>query len=183
MGAPAADLRPLQRIEYDQLIALGVFVDERIELLDGALVKMSPIGPAHSSTVQRLSELLMFRLAGRATVRIQNPFAAGPISEPEPDVAVVPLGSYDSAHPDQAYLIIEVAESSQAKDRGDKARIYAQCGVPEYWIVNLTARQLEIHQEPCDGRYQRVVTPDEPDSVVTLPFFSDVTLRVDAIIK
>jgi Uma2 family endonuclease len=183
MAAPAEELRPLQRVEYDQLIALGVFIDERIELLDGALVKMSPIGPPHSSTVQRLTELLVIKLAGRASVRVQSPFAAGPISEPEPDVAVVPLGSYDDAHPDRAYLIIEVSESSLAKDRGAKARIYAECGVPEYWVVNLPARRLEIYQQPVDGSYQQALTLDEPSSVVALPNFPDVRLRLDAIIK
>lgn len=180
--APAL-VRPLRRDEYDQLIALGRFVDERIELLDGALVPMSPIGPPHSSTVQRLNELLVLRLAGRASIRIQSPFAAGVLSEPEPDLAVVPLGSYDQEHPDQAYLIIEVAESSLSVDRGRKARIYAASGVPEYWIVDLAGRRLEMHLEPEDGRYQRIITLRDLEAVVTIGQFPDVSLRLGDIVR
>ena len=116
MASPSQDLlRPLRRVEYDQLITLGAFEGEKIELLDGALVHMTPTGTPHSSTVQRLTELLLPPLLGRASVRVQQPYAAGPFSEPEPDLAVVPLGEYDTAHPDRAYLVIEVAESSLAR--------------------------------------------------------------------
>ena len=78
-------VRPLRRVEYDQLIELGVFQNEKIELLDGVLVPMSPIGPPRASAVTKLGELLIPALLGRASVRIQNPFAALEISEPEPD--------------------------------------------------------------------------------------------------
>ena len=88
---PAMPFRPLRRVEYDKLIELGAFQGEHIELLEGQLVPMSPIGPPHSSTMQRLNALLLPALLGRATVRIQDPFAAHDLSEPEPDVAVVPL--------------------------------------------------------------------------------------------
>lgn len=184
MVPPTQDqLRPLRRAEYDQLIALGAFEDEKIELLDGALVRMTPIGPPHASTVQRLGELLILALVGRASVRVQNPYAAGPLSEPEPDVAVVPLGGYDTAHPEQAYLIIEVVESSLAKDRGAKARIYAESGVEEYWVVNLAQRTLEVFREPKNGCFHTTLVVREPDAVVAVQRFPDVKLRLDAIIK
>lgn len=184
MPSSTRDLvRPLRRVEYDQLIALGAFEDEKIELLDGVLVRMTPIGPPHASTVQRLNELLFPLLVGRASVRLQNPYAAGPFSEPEPDVAIVPLGGYETAHPDLAYLIIEVAESSLAKDRGAKARIYAENGVEEYWIVDLAKRRLEVFRDPKDGRYQRTLTLSEPESLVAIQRFPDVQLRLSAIIK
>src|SRR4051794_15137905 len=88
--------RPLKRSEYDRLIGLGVFDDERVELIRGVLVKMSPSPQRapHASTVQRLNELLMQRREGRFTVRIQLPLALSEDTEPEPDVAVVPLGDY-----------------------------------------------------------------------------------------
>src|SRR5450432_3867156 len=133
-------IRPLRRTEYDQLVTLGAFRGEKIELLEGVLVAMSPIGPPHSSSVQRLNALLVLALVGRAVVRPQLPFAALEFSEPEPDLAVVPLGDYDVEHPAEADLIIEVAESSLAIDRGKKLRLYAACAVPEYWIVNLVDR-------------------------------------------
>src|SRR5450631_1217800 len=108
MATSAAEvIRPLRRVEYDQLVALGAFQDERIELLDGALVAMSPIGAPHSSAVQKLTRLLVLALVGCAEVRPQLPFAALEFSEPEPDLAVVPLGDYDTEHPAQAHLVIE----------------------------------------------------------------------------
>src|SRR5262249_47478229 len=108
MAMPVPDvIRPLRRAEYDQLVALGAVEDERIELLEGQLVGMTPIGAPHSSAVQKLNALLVPALAGRASVRIQSPFAALDTSEPEPDVAIVPLGDYDTEHPNQAYLVIE----------------------------------------------------------------------------
>lgn len=182
MAASSDLLRPLRRAEYDQLIRLGAFADEHIELLEGALVPMSPIGPPHAATVQRLSELLLPALLGRARVRIQNPIAASDVSEPEPDVAVVPLGEYDADHPAQAHLIIEVADSSLAHDRGRKARIYAACQVPEYWIVNLVDRTIEVRTEPVLGSYQRVTI--HPKGATLCPRdFPELVLRVDDVIK
>jgi Uma2 family endonuclease len=145
--------RPLRRVEYDKLIELGAFQNERIELLEGVLVPMSPIGPPHSSTVQKLTALLVPLFAGRATVRIQSPIAALELSEPEPDVAIVPLGDYDTAHPDVVDLLIEVAEFSLAVDRGVKLRLYAACAIPEYWIVNLVERHVEVYTDPKNGAY------------------------------
>jgi len=138
-------IRPLRRVEYDQLVALGTFQNERIELLEGVLVQMSPIGPLHDSTVQKLTRLLVLTLDQRAAVRCQSSFAALEYSEPQPDLAVVPLGEYDTDHPHTAHLIIEVAENSLALDRGKKLRLYATCAIPEYWVVNLPERCIEVY--------------------------------------
>jgi Uma2 family endonuclease len=154
-------VRPLRRAEYDKLVELGVFQGERIELLDGRLVKMSPIGPPHSSTIDKLTAACVARLSGRALVRVQNPFAALEVSEPEPDLAIVPLGNYETEHPSTADLIIEVADSSLDYDRGPKLRVYAECGVPEYWIVNLVDRCIEVYRKPGGGRYWQVQRLDE----------------------
>jgi hypothetical protein len=98
----AEQIRPLRRVEYDKLIELGAFDSERIELLNGALVPMSPTGPSHSSSVQKLATLLLPALLGRAAVRVQSPFAALELSEPEPDIVVAPPGDYDTEHPSSA---------------------------------------------------------------------------------
>jgi len=174
--------RPLRRVEYDQLIALGAFQNEKIELLEGFLVPMSPIGPPHSSTVQKLTERLLLALLGRATVRAQNPFSALEFSEPEPDIAVVPSGEYDTAHPDQAYLIIEVAESSLSVDRGVKLRLYAACRVAEYWIVNLVEGHIEVYREPFGDTYTKVERYPRGTSVGFLQF-PDVVVEVSSLIK
>lgn len=144
--------RPLKRSEYDRLIGLGVFADERVELIRGVLVKMSPQEAPHASTVQKLTKLLVARLQERYAVRIQLPLALSDDTEPEPDVAVVPLGDYETEHPHTALLIIEVADSTLKKDRG-KAAVYASAGIAEYWIVNLGARTVEVYASPEGDRY------------------------------
>ncbi|HEX2876092.1 MAG TPA: Uma2 family endonuclease [Polyangiaceae bacterium] len=179
MAAAAAEkVRPLRRVEYDKLVALGVFEGERIELIDGVLLQMSPIGPPHCETVDRLTELFVLTFVGRARVRIQGSFAAGDVSEPEPDLSLLPLGDYGAEHPQQAYLVIEVAESSLNFDRGRKARLYAECGIPEYWVVNLANHTVEVHRVPNAGQYEQVRVFAK-GSRLGLVSFPDVELNVD----
>jgi Uma2 family endonuclease len=175
-------IRPLRREEYDKLISLGAFQNEKIELLEGWLVKMSPIGAPHCSSVDRLNELLLPQLLGRATVRVQQPFAALDLSEPEPDVTVVPSGFYDTDHPNKAYLIIEVAESSLTIDRGVKLRLYAKCGVPEYWIVNVAEKAIEVYTVPGEGTYANVIRYERGQSL-RLTQFPDVEVRVSDVMR
>ncbi len=151
-------VRTFTRAEYGQMIGLGLFHDERIELIRGVLVKtMSPQYPPHASTVQRLNELLMARLRGQLTLRIQSPLALSDDTEPEPDVAVVARGDYAVEHPTTALLVIEVSDSTVRTDRR-KAAIYASAGIAEYWIVNIGARTLEIYASPDGERYAEVRT-------------------------
>jgi Uma2 family endonuclease len=175
-------IRPLRRVEYDKLVELGAFENERIELLEGVLVPMSPIGPPHASAVQKLTELLVPALLGRASVRIQNPFAALENSEPEPDVVVAPRSDYDTAHPADAYLVIEVSDSSLKQDRGVKKRIYAECKVPEYWVVDLVQRRIEVYTDPLDGLYRSTVAY-ERGQTIRLQCFPDVEVRVLDVVK
>jgi len=174
--------RPLRRVEYDMLIQLGAFRDEKIELLQGVLVPMRPIGPPHSSAVQQLTALLVPALAGRAAVRVQLPFAALELSEAEPDIAVVPSGRYDTDHPDRACLIVEVAETSLSVDREVKQRLYAACEVPEYWIVNVVDRLIEVYTEPAGGSYARVERYERGQSL-RLSSFPDLEIRVTDVMR
>lgn len=183
MASPAPEqIRPLRRVEYDQLVAFGTFEGERIELIDGALRHMSPIGPPHTSTVDRLTELLVLALVGRARVRVQGSFAASELSEPEPDLCILPRGDYDAAHPSEAHLIIEVADSSLRYDRDEKAKLYAACGVPEYWVVNLVDRVVEVHRDPTAGGYRSVTTVPKGASLQLLAF-PEVELAVDDFVR
>jgi len=175
-------IRPLRRVEYDQLIALGAFQDEKIELLDGVLVPMSPIGPPHSSTVQKLTLLLVRALGDRTAIRPGLPLAALEHSEPEPDLVVAPLSDYDTAHPGEADLVIEVADSSLKQDRGIKRRIYAECGVPEYWIVNLVDRRIEVYTDP-EGKTYRSEAYYVRGHSIRLVRFPDVLVRVEDVLK
>jgi Uma2 family endonuclease len=163
-------LRGLRRVEYDKLAELGEFGDERVELLYGTVVRMSPKGPAHESVSQRMNRAFVRLFDCRASVRIQSPFAASDGSEPEPDLALVPLGDYPDAHPTSAHLLVEIANSSLAFDRGVKAKLYAECNVPEYWIVNLVDGCVEVYTESIRGTYARVTPYRIGDRIRPLAF-------------
>jgi len=169
--------RPLRRSEYDQLVQLGLLEGERVELLEGVIVQMSPHGPPHDSTIERLNELLVLALRGRAKVRVQSAFAASDHSEPEPDFAIVPPGQYDREHPRVAWLIIEVSESSLKKDSGAKARVYAASAVEAYWVVNLVDRVVEVFTQPQSSGYAVRETVGLGGSL-TVVRFPDVTIAV-----
>ena len=175
-------VRPLRRTDYERLVEMGAFADERVELLYGMVVSMTPIGPAHEEAVDRLTALLVGALGSRARVRVQNSLAS-PTSEsiPQPDLAVVPPADYSRRRPDRALLVVEVAESSLRKDQRVKARLYAESGVPEYWIVNLADGRIEVHRDPADGAY-RTRTEHGRGEAVTLLGFPDVYVRVDDVL-
>ena len=169
--------RPIKRVEYEKMVAMGLFGDERVELLYGVIVEMPPKGPPHDSAIQRLTKRLVAAIGDRADVRVQSAFAASDGSEPEPDLAIVPAGGYREKHPDQAFLVIEVADSSLAIDRGTKAQLYAESGVPEYWVVNVRDAIVEVHTEIVRGVYTHV-TPYRAGARVALSTFPDVVLEV-----
>lgn len=174
---PLERVRRWRRVEYDRLVETGFLVDEKVELIDGLIVRMSPQGPAHASAVEKLNETLVLALRGRARVRPQLPLALGEDSEPEPDLAVVAGDTPRDVHPSQALLVIEVADSSLTSDRRQKGALYARAGVPEYWIVDLTRRAVEVYREPVDDRYTRVVT-FASDQVITARGLPDLALPV-----
>lgn len=170
-------LRTFRRAEYDALTERGFFADERIELLDGVIVEMSPQGAPHARVIQKLTMLLAPALQGRADLRVQSPLAVSDDSEPEPDLAVVEPDTGDVEHPHTAHLVIEVSGDSLRTDRLIKTRLYAAAGVPEYWIVNLTARVVEVHTEPGADGYARKYTV-QPADTITLRAFPQLTVRV-----
>jgi Uma2 family endonuclease len=163
-------LRGLRRVEYDKLTELGEFGEERVELLYGTVIRMSPKGPAHESVSQRMTRTFVRLFDGLASVRIQSSFAASDGSEPEPDLALVPLGDYPDAHPNRAHLLVEIAHSSLAIDRSIKAKLYAECGVPEYWIVNLIDGCIEVYTESIRGSYARLTPYRLGDGIRSLAF-------------
>jgi Uma2 family endonuclease len=153
---PVAVQRRTSLVEYYKLAELGFYRDQRVELVDGIVVSMPPMGPPHASVVQRLGKLLTLHVRDRGEVRSRLPFAAGDDTEPEPDIAVVPPGAYADRHPGHAWLVVEVAETSLTYDREAKAPLYAASGVDEYWIVDLSSAVIEVYTHPVDGRYAEV---------------------------
>lgn len=179
--------RPLRRREYDHLVQLGAFDDERLELIDGVLVAMSPQGAEHADLVSTLAQILTIALGRRAKVRAHSPLALSDESEPEPDVAVVPPGDYTRDHPKTALLVVEVADSSLRKDHVLKVPLYAAAGISEYWIVNLVDRVVEVHRapEPMAARYADVSThgPHAGGEPLRLLAFPDVAVEVGDLIR
>jgi Uma2 family endonuclease len=153
---PHVTPRRLTRIEYERIAQLGLFAGERVELIRGIVVRRPSIGPQHSEAVDRLGRLFVERLGRSARVRIQQPWLAHDESEPEPDIALVPEENYSARHPDRAFLIVEVAQSSLDYDRETKAPLYAESEVPELWIVDIAGKAVEVHDQPVAGRYTRV---------------------------
>jgi len=164
----AARLRPLSRQEYDQLVETGTLEGERVELLQGALVEVTPQGVPHAAVVTRLTTLLAPLIAGGWSLRVQLPLAAGPADEPEPDLAVVREHDPWAGHPSTAALVVEVAHSSRQMDLGYKARLYAAAGVPDYWVVDLTAQRLVLHRDPQADAYRSVRILAAGDQVAPL---------------
>jgi Uma2 family endonuclease len=151
-------VRPLKRREYERLIDLGVFEDERVELLRGVLVEMSPQGEPHAGISAWFAQRLIKALdLDRFETRTHSSFPASADSMPEPDVSVsARRNGFRRPDPTNSLLLIEVSGSSLTKDRVIKNEIYAAAGVPEYWIVNIKSRTVEVRRGPSKKGYQRV---------------------------
>lgn len=173
----APSIRPLKRTEYDRLVSAGVFEGERLELIKGAIVRMSPQDARHAWAIQRLTELLVAQVGARAPVRVQLPLAVTEDSQPEPDLAIVEPGDFRKEHPTTALLVVEVALTSLRFDRATKAELYATAGVNEYWIVDLAAERIEAHALPSGATYTRVTTYPKGENV-TLAALGGVTIAV-----
>ena len=167
------------RDEYDRLVALGVFEGEPLELIGGELMVAEPMYPYHASGISMADYAIRAALPPGWMVRVQAPVSLDDESEPEPDVAVVPgrPGDYSAEHPVRPVLMVEVAESSVAFDRGRKGSLYARAGIEDYWIVNLVDRVLEVYRDPAPDpaasygwRYTSVTTLTPPAVVVPLAF-------------
>jgi Uma2 family endonuclease len=171
--------RRLTVSEYHHLGQVGILGEnDRVELLEGQLVEMSPIGPRHALAVDALHESLVMAVAGKAAVRGQNPVTLDDGSEPQPDIAVVrrPWRGYPGAHPgpDDILLLIEVADSSFNVDSGAKLEMYAKAGIREFWIVDLKIDVVHVHRKPSGLTYKSVTTvkPSEMLELEGLPGIS-----------
>lgn len=152
-------LRRWTRQEYDLMIEAGVLTPEdRVELIDGEILAVTPQGSPHATGVSLALEALSAAFGRGAYVRIQLPLALGQDSEPEPDVAVVAgaVRDYRDAHPQSALLVVEVADSTLAFDRDVKGSLYARSGIPEYWLVNLVDACVEVHRDPMVAPHARL---------------------------
>jgi len=168
--------------EYHRMAEAGILKPgDRVELIRGEIVEMSPIGRRHVAFVDNLTELLVVRLAGRAIVSIQSPVAVAADSEPQPDLKLlrrraVPYKDAEATAAD-VLLLIEVAETSLRYDRTVKLRLYAEADVPEYWVVDCDAEAVEVHRAPTADGY-REVTRVTGEGTVSPAAFPDVRLTL-----
>jgi len=181
----AATRRRFTRAEYYRMAEVGILGRrDRVELISGEIIEMSPIGRRHQAFVDNLGALLVLRLADRAIVRVQGPVALADDTEPEPDLTVlrrrpVPYKERE-AWAEDALLIIEVADTSLAYDRSTKLRLYAEAGIPEYWVVDSAAETVDVYREPGAEGY-RDVTRVAGRATLTLQTFPDVELTTTEI--
>jgi hypothetical protein len=152
---------PFTVADFQRMDELGLLPEDgRMELLDGMVVEMSPIGPRHAGCVNRLNQLLARAGAGQVTLGVQNPAVLDDRSQPQPDVTVLRYrrDGYATAHPgpDDVLLLIEVMDSSADRDRRIKVPLYARAGIRELWLVDLDADDIEVHREPGPNGYASV---------------------------
>ena len=160
---PLVDKPQRRRLTVDdfaKMCEVGIFsAEDRVELIDGELVEMPPMGPPHSGIVNRLAKVLILRLGDTADVRIQSSVLLSTYTQPEPDLAVVrpDLDQYLQRHPvpQDILIAIEVADSSLTYDREQKMPRYAAAGVPEAWLVNMRARTITVYTDPSLTRLSR----------------------------
>lgn len=170
---------------YQRLAELGVLgEDERVELIAGQVVAMTPIGDRHASCVRRVHDLFARRALELAIIDVQNPVVLGPHDAPQPDLAVLKRRADGYPRHPRArdiLLVIEVADTTLAYDRDVKIPLYARAAIPEVWLVNLPADRIDVYRQPVAGRYASVrgVSRGERLSPLRLP---DITIEAAEIL-
>ncbi len=170
--------RRFSRDEYYEMARSGILKpEERVELIDGDIIAMTSQGTPHAAFIDFLDTQLQQAFGDQVAVRAQLPLALGDTSEPEPDLVVVPGKPLDyvKGHPTTALLIVEVAETSLPFDRTTKAQLYAEHLIPEYWIINIPDRQIEVFRNPSQAGYE-THTILGGDDIITSLHAPDFTL-------
>jgi Uma2 family endonuclease len=171
--------------DFHRLARIGVLrEDDRVELIDGQVVAMSPIGAPHAACVRRLNDIFATRVLDVAVVDIQNPIVLGPRDQPQPDVTVLRRradGYPDHPRPPDVLLVIEVADTTLAYDRDVKLPRYARAGIPEAWLVDVSAERIVSFREPAGDAYRDIRAAGRGDRIAPLAF-PEVPLTVDEIL-
>ena len=172
--------------EYYRMAEVGLLApDARVELIEGEIIDMPPIGSRHGASVDLLAQRLILALRERAIVRVQGPVRLDNFSEPQPDLAVLTPRDdfYRQGHPSpkDTLLMIEVSDTTLRYDRHRKLPLYARHGIPELWIVDTNAKQLNIFRGPSGSTYIEAVTLGAP-SIVSITSLPDVAIDLSALL-
>lgn len=159
--------------------------DDRVELIEGEIVQMTPIGSHHAACVNRLQTLFVRNLDPKAIVIVQNPIQVDEFSEPQPDIVLAKPRDdfYESGHPTPTdiFWVVEVSDTSQRYDRLTKIPLYGKSGIPEAWLIDLEKKVVEIYTHPCDEGYRDVKTAT-PDETLSPQAFPECQIRVSSIL-
>lgn len=172
--------------EYHYLGEKGILhPEEKIELIEGQLIKMSPKGTLHTAATRRIAKTLTNLLVNKAAIYTQDPIELNDNSEPEPDVSVVKIdpNDYVTHHPqtEEIYLIIEVADSSLEYDCEIKAKLYAKSGIKDYWVIDVRERKLHLFRKPQKTGYETKEILSEIDSVTPLNF-AELSIKISELL-
>ncbi|MGK7876229.1 MAG: Uma2 family endonuclease [Xenococcaceae cyanobacterium] len=172
--------------QYHQMADTGILTEnERVELIQGEIIQMSPIGTRHAAYVRRLIKLFSQKLSDRVLVDVQNPVELDDTSEPQPDVALLEPREdfYESAHPQSQdiFLLIEVADTTVAYDREIKIPLYAEDNIAEVWLVDINEQCVEVYREPTLDGYQNVQKLQR-DQSLSLQAFPDLEITVNEVL-
>lgn len=170
--------------DYHRMAEAGILhEDDRVELIEGEIVEMTPIGARHANSVRKLNQLLSKQVSEEFFVDVQNPIRLDERNEPQPDLAVIQARDYRESlpMPEDVLLLIEVSDTTLAYDKNVKLPLYAQAGISEVWIVDLTGETIERHTDPSRNgyRYTERASRGETLTSATLP---DITISVDAVL-
>jgi Uma2 family endonuclease len=169
--------------DYHRMAEAGILgEDDRVELIDGELIDMAPIGQGHAGVVNGLNHALFMAFGGQAIVSVQNPLRLDRLNEPQPDVVILrPRDDFyqHGARPGPAdvLLLVEVADSSLRYDRTVKLPLYARAGIGEVWIVDLRRRVVDVYRTPAGGGYATIETHG-PEDTVTLGLAPEIAVAL-----
>jgi Uma2 family endonuclease len=186
--SPVLSRRPFTVDEYHRMGEAGILSGtDRVELIEGAIVTMSPMGATHYAITYRLDAALKAAVGSRAMVFVQGPVRLGSHSEPEPDIAVLRRSpdDYERELPGAAdvLLVVEVADTTLARDRDVKAPLYAGYGIPEYWLVDTTAREVIVYREPGPDGHYRSVDRVGADGTLAITLLPEASIRVSRVFQ
>ena len=174
---------PLHRLDaemYGRIVDSGALDEQRVELIDGIIIQMSPHSSQHARIVRRLTKHLAAAKTG--SLSVQLPLQVAPDSLPEPDLALVDEPTAPDQHPTSALLVVEVTASSHAIDRGRKAELYAAAGIPTYWLIDIPARAIEVRTDPSPAGYRTLRTLEAGDLLAS-PCEGVDELAIDALLE
>ena len=172
---------------YHRMIETGILTEEdRVELIHGEIINISPIGKLHVAVVDRISNLIKEIVGKRAIVRTQSPIVVPDHSEPEPDITLLkPQPDFyatQAAQPEDILLVIEVAHTTWNTDYEVKRPLYATAGIPELWLVNINKHEIEVHRTPAPGTYKSISIRQSGDTVALPVPGVETTVAVDELL-